>query len=144
MTRRRDFQVLEKTEQANTVQLFATIGADVYQLGTRRPRGRPCPCCGTFVSEFQGTCQTPGISDLVVFLPGHAGGDGPRPVLFLEQKASGGRFSPAQTHFRDVVQRSTAEYAAGTVDDVIAWLEQRGYLRRGGGWQSRSDWETKG
>jgi len=133
--------VPEKTEQANSVQLFHTIGADVYQLGTRRPRGRTCPHCGTFVAEHQGTCQTPGIADLVVFLPGHGAGAGPRPVLFVEQKAADGKLSPAQHDFRTIVQASAASYVAGTLDDVIAWLSARGYVRPGTAWQTRSEWE---
>jgi hypothetical protein len=119
---------LEKHEQADTVQLLEVIGAAVYQVGTRRPRGRSCPSCGTFVAEHQGTCQTPGISDLVVFLPArHADA---RPVLFVEQKAVTGRLSPPQQVFRTLVEQSTALYLSGTVDDALLFLETRGYLRR--------------
>jgi hypothetical protein len=115
---------LEKHEQDGTVKLLTMLGADVYVLGTRRPRGRPCPKCGSFVAEHAGTCQTPGISDLVVFLPGRV----PRRVCFVEQKREGGRLSPEQETFRALVGSSTASYVAGTLDDVIAWLTQQGYL----------------
>lgn len=115
---------LEKVEQAETVKLLCMVGAEVYVLGTRRPAGRKCPQCGTFVAESQGTRQTPGISDVIAFLPGR-----PRPVLFIEQKRTGGVLSPAQRHFRDVCQASTAAYLTGTVDEVIGWLSARGYLR---------------
>jgi len=120
---------LEKTEQAGTVKLLTLLGADVYVLGTHRPRGRPCPSCGTFVADHQGTCQTPGVSDLIVFLPGPV----PRRVCFIEQKRIGGVLSEPQQRFRDLASDSTALYVAGTMDDVIAWLTDRGYLRTKGG-----------
>jgi hypothetical protein len=116
---------LEKDEQAATLQLLERLGAAVWVLGTRRPAGRGCPSCGTFIRESQGTRQTPGISDLIAFLPGV-----PAQVLFIEQKrAHGGRLSGAQQDFRAICQASTAGYVSGTVDDVIAWLTARGYLR---------------
>ncbi len=145
MTRRRPAppRRLEKDEQSLTVQVLASIGATVYQLGTRRPRGRACPKCGTFVAEYQGTCQTPGISDLIVFLPAPRGVAGAvRPILFVEQKAVDGRFSPRQLEFRRLAETSAASYVAGTVDDVIKWLEARGYLRPPGNGASRSQWEA--
>jgi hypothetical protein len=115
---------LEKDEQADTVRLLTYMGSAVYVLGTRRPAGRPCPHCGTFVRESQGTRQTPGVSDLIAFLPGT-----PRLVLFIEQKrAHGGRLSPAQEHFRTIVQASTARHVSGSLDDVITWLTTHGYL----------------
>ena len=132
---------LEKDEQSLSVQVLQSIGAVVYQLGTRRPRGRNCPKCGTFVAEHQGTCQTPGIADLVVFLPAPRGAAGAvRPILFVEQKAIDGRFSPRQEEFRTLAEASPAAYVAGTVDDVVAFLEARGYLRTGTG-RSRAEWE---
>ena len=116
---------LEKHEQAGTVKLLTLLGADVYVIGTSRPRGRPCPSCGTFVAEHAGTCQTPGISDLIVFLPGPA----PRRVCFIEQKRRGGVLSEPQQRFRDLAAKSTALYVAGTLDDVLDWLAERGYVR---------------
>jgi len=116
---------LEKTEQAATVKLLTMLGADVYVIGTRRPRGRACPTCGTFVAEHAGTCQTPGVSDLIVFLPGPL----PRRVCFVEQKRAGGQLSIEQQHFRTLAEASTALYVAGTLDDVLAWLNANGYLR---------------
>lgn len=132
---------LEKDEQSLSVQVLESIGATVYALGTRRPRGRTCPTCGTFVAEHQGTCQTPGIADLVVFLPAPRGAaGGARPILFVEQKAAGGRFSPRQQEFRALAEASPAAYVAGTVDDVIRFLEARGYLRTGTA-RPRMEWE---
>jgi hypothetical protein len=121
---------LEKHEQAGTVKLLTALGANVYVLGTRRPRGRPCPKCGSFVAEHAGTCQTPGIADLVCFLPGPI----PRRVCFFELKSEGGRFSSEQKQFRELVESSTASYVAGTLDEVIAWLKHEGYFERRAVW----------
>ena len=107
-------QQFEKREQAETVKLLELLGAAVYTLGTRRPRGTRCPDCGTFVAEHAGTCQTAGLPDLLVFLPGE-----PRQVLCIEQKAPGGSLSPAQVEFRRRCQGSTAQYVSGTAADVI-------------------------
>jgi len=79
-------RTLEKTEQGAGCQLLLTIGAAVYVLGTRRPKG-----------EDQSTRQTPGISDVITFLPRTKG------VLFWEAKAAGGRMSPEQAAFRTIV-----------------------------------------
>ena len=130
---------LEKTEQAETVTLLQTVGAAVYVIGTRRPRGKPCATCGAFVPDHQGTCQTPGLPDLVAFLPGHGAGE--RRILFVEQKARGGRYSPDQLMFRALVEQSPAAYIGGTLDDVVFWLEGRGYVRRSDAWRARSEWE---
>lgn len=119
--------ILEKHEQAGTVKLLTLLGADVYVIGTSRPRGRPCPSCGAFVAEHAGTCQTEGMADLVVFLPGLA----PRHVCFIEQKRAGGVLSEPQRRFRTLADASTALYVAGTMDDVLAWLTDRGYLTKG-------------
>src|SRR5688572_7830522 len=60
---------LEKLEQTHIIQLIKSLGGRVYVLGTRRSRGKRCQNCGTFVPEDQGTRQTPGVSDLITFLP---------------------------------------------------------------------------
>lgn len=119
-------RTLEKAEQAGTVKLLTMLGADVYVLGSRRRRGRSCPSCGTFVAEHQGTCQTPGVADLIVFLPGPL----PRRVCFIEQKRHGGTFSAEQRRFRTLAEGSTALYASGTLDDILQWLKEGGYLPR--------------
>jgi hypothetical protein len=115
---------LEKTEQAQTVQLLTAIGAAVYTIGTRRPRGTRCPSCGTFVAESQSTRQTPGIPDVLAFLPRP-----PIGVVFIEQKRSGGRLSPAQEAFRARCAVAGLAHLVGTRDHVIAWLTEYGYVR---------------
>ena len=49
---------LEKEIQADIVKLLNTVGAAVYKIGTTRKKG-----------DHQGTMQTPGIPDLVAFVP---------------------------------------------------------------------------
>ena len=104
----------EKAEQANIVQLLRSIGSAVYVLGTRRPRG-----------EYQGTCQTPGIPDLFVFLP--TLGNVCRSV-WIEVKAADGRLSDAQTAFSVLCKTSNTAYVTGGLGVVIAWLIHNGYL----------------
>lgn len=155
---RRAPRQLEKTEQAGGVKLLSTIGAKVYVLGTRRSRGRPCPKCGTFVEEHQGTRQTPGVGDVLAFLPPRRqaavvtcrhGNDADlclddacnrqrdlvnaptREVLWWEVKRpDGGRMSPDQREFRDLCEQSRTAHVVGPLDELIAWLIARGYVLR--------------
>jgi hypothetical protein len=115
---------LEKDEQHDTVRLLQMIGARVYVLGTRRPRGTRCPSCGTFVAAHPGTCQTPGLPDLVAFLPRP-----PLNAVFIEQKRGGGRLSPDQEAFRQCCRSAGVAHLVGTRDDIVAALTHAGYLR---------------
>jgi hypothetical protein len=103
----------------------------VYIIGTRRPRGKPCPKCGTFVPEHQGTCQTPGIPDLYGFLPAplrpFARVKGPV-SLWLEAKAEGGRLSPDQKEFRDQCIATGTLHVVGGVNEFIAFLIEGGWI----------------
>lgn len=123
---------LEKGEQANGIKLLWSIGAKVYVLGTRRSRGRACPQCGTFVAEHQGTRQTPGIGDVLAFLPARMGAARlEREVLWWEAKRpDGGRLSDAQQEFQELCVQSRTHHCAGPLDDLIAWLVGHGYLNR--------------
>jgi hypothetical protein len=51
-------RVSERAEQSHIVQLLRTVGGQVYVLGTTRRRG-----------DYAGTMQTPGLPDLLAFLP---------------------------------------------------------------------------
>ena len=118
---------LEKSEQAGGVKLLMLLGAKVYVLGTRRSRGKPCPKCGTFVDEHQGTRQTPGIGDVLAFLPAR---DGVREPLWWEAKRPiNGRLSSAQREFRDLCLAARAAHCVGSCDDLINWLIENRYLR---------------
>jgi hypothetical protein len=109
----------ERVEQLHIVRLLRTIGAAVYVLGTTRRHG-----------DHPGTMQTPGISDLVCFLPvlPHTRSR----LLCIECKARDGRLSPPQREFRDRCAAADVAYVTGTLDDVIAWLVHERYLRREG------------
>jgi len=126
-------RVSEKVEQQHTVAMLTAIGAVVYVLGNHRatPTGT-CPKCGALIAlrdrRHFTTMQTEGISDLVGFLPLR---DGRRAVLFAELKAAGGRLSPAQVVFRDLVLTSTAHHVVGDQNAVIAFLLAHGYIHEG-------------
>lgn len=126
----------EKIEQGHIVELARLIGAFVVVLGTRRSRGKPCPNCGTFVAEDQGTRQTEGVADLELWMPqkGVEAATGERRYLLLKwetKRPDGGRFSPAQQQYAAIVNASNVEYGSGSFDDFIAWCCSRGYCSTG-------------
>jgi hypothetical protein len=121
---------IEKYQQHDGLKLLASMGADFYVLGTRRSRGKPCPKCKTFVPEDQGTRQTEGISDVLIFLPLQPGASH-RVTLWWEAKhADGGRLSPAQVRFADLCRQAAQEHCAGPLAALYAWLVEHGYLDR--------------
>lgn len=132
---RRRIQQPEKLEQSRVAQYLSALGAKVYTIGTRRRGGKKCPGCGTFVTEHQGTCQTPGLPDLLAFVPDRRL---PNPIaavlpvmipLAIEVKAPGGRMSDEQEQFRAQCERAGFAHVVGGLDDVIAWLLARGIVQ---------------
>jgi hypothetical protein len=111
-------RVREKTVQAQIVQLLRSVGARVWITGTTRPRG-----------EYQGTCMTPGLPDLIVFVPLKVL---PAELLFVEVKAKGGRLRPGQLEFEIACRHAGVEHLVGDLDVVIAWLTERGLVRAEG------------
>ena len=116
-------RVPEKVVQQQIVRALTAVGGRVYVLGTRRPTG-----------DYQGTRQTPGLPDVLAFLPPQAG----RPLitqtmlLMVEVKDAGGRLRPEQAIFRDLCRQADVAHVTGGLDDVLAWLMDRGYLKREG------------
>lgn len=108
----------EKEEQAAIVDLLETLGAKVYVLGTKRPKG-----------DYPGACQTPGVPDLIVFLPKSRVLQAEAHHLYIEVKTPKGRMSDEQFVFRDNCQRANVSHIYGGVDQVTAWLERFGYLK---------------
>jgi len=107
----------ERAIQQHIAQLLRAIGASVWELGTTRS-----------TRDFHmGTRQTPGLPDIIAFLPA-APGRSTRPFV-VEAKAPGGRLRPAQKLFRECCVDSAVAHVTGGLDDVIAWLTQHGYLR---------------
>jgi len=100
----------ERAEQQAIVRLLRTLGCAVYVLGTTRPRG-----------DYGGTCQTPGMPDLYVFLPHGA-------ALWIEVKAPKGRPRPEQLTFREHCLGRGHHHIMGGLDAVIAWLIEHHYL----------------
>lgn len=134
----------EKTVQAQIVAALRSVGAKVYVIG--RPPRRD--------AVHKGTGQTPGIADLLVFLP-----KAPRAVpslperladgstvirtkpahqLWVECKAAGGRLSPEQRSFRDFCALAGVPHLVGGLDDVLAYLVQHGYVTECAHYRQRS------
>lgn len=73
----------EKVEQQHVVGLLRSLGCTVWVTGVRRRAG-----------DYQGTMMTPGLPDVLAFLPRGLG------LLFVEVKAARGRMSAEQANFR--------------------------------------------
>ena len=128
-------RVPEKTEQAHIVQLLRSIGGAAYVMGTTRRRG-----------DHPGTMQTPGIPDLMAFLPiarnrisagfaidedgaAYERGQNFGPcLLFIECKAAGGKMRPEQHAFKSHCEIAKVAHLVGGLDAAIAWLTQHGYV----------------
>jgi len=108
-------RVSEKAEQHHIVQLARSIGGQVWVLGTTRRRG-----------DFAGTMQTPGVSDLILFVPRRPEG---RELVFLEVKGQGGRLRPEQIQFRECCLAAGATHLVGGLDRFIAFLVERGLVK---------------
>jgi len=105
-------RVPETAEQAHIVQLTRTLGGTAYVLGTTRRRG-----------DYAGTMQTPGVPDLLLFLPRRDGG---REFVAWEVKAAGGRLRPDQARFAGECQAAAVAHGIGGFDAFIAFLVARG------------------
>ena len=112
---------LEKDIQADIVKLLKTVGAAVYKIGTKRKKG-----------DYQGTMQTPGIPDLLAFVPM------PFPLsqlyratvqLWIEVKRPGETRSEDQDKFRLHALEAGCEHVTGGVDEVLDWLKARGVVK---------------
>lgn len=110
----------EKAEQAAIVDLLRAIGSEVYVLGTRRPKG-----------DYPGTRQTPGLPDVLAFLPARSRRNGePRMQLWVEVKACGGKLRPEQIVFRDLCLDADVPHVVGGIDAVTEWLISQRFLSR--------------
>lgn len=112
-------RISEKVVQAQIVTCLHTAGARVYVLG------HPAPNDGR---RHRGTGQTPGLPDLLAFVP--VGEDETRnwTLLWIEVKAKGGRLRPEQMLFRAQCHDAGVEHLVGDLDVVIAWLMRVGLL----------------
>ena len=110
-------RVSEKSEQAHIVQVLRSIGAQVYTIG--RPPRRDAVHKGTGIAI--------GLPDLLAFLP-ESRTTTPRHLLWVEVKSRTGRLSEAQKGFRDVCALAGVPHLVGGLDEVLAYLLERGYL----------------
>ena len=100
------------------IKLLRSVGGQVYVMGTTRRRG-----------DWPGTMQTPGIPDLMAFMPSRPLVGIAHPILlFVECKADGGRIRPEQAEFRAWCQDAHVEHVLGTLDAVIQWLVKHLYV----------------
>jgi VRR-NUC domain len=107
---------LEKFIQRDIQKLLLLLGAKVYVLGTRRAQG-----------DHQGTRQSPGLPDLIAFLPARLPSRRSR-ILLIEVKRPGNDLSQAQFDFQTLCQRADIAYVTGNLDRVLTWLTAEGYL----------------
>jgi hypothetical protein len=114
-------RIPESVEQRHIVVLLRTVRGEVWELGTKRSRK----------DDHMGTRQTPGVPDVLAFLPPAPGSGSTRWVfLFIEAKGQGGRLRPEQKRFRELALLAELAHIVGGQNEVIAWLLERGYLRR--------------
>jgi len=110
-------RVPEKAVQAHIVQLLRSLGAQVWELGTRRGRR----------DYHHGTRQTPGLPDVIASLPrlptdpGFARGF-TRRRLEVEVKAAGGRLRAEQKTYRAEANAAGVDHVVGDLGAVIGWL----------------------
>ena len=107
---------LEKEIQADIVKLLETVGAAVYKIGTKRKK-----------DDHQGTMQTPGIPDLVSFVPVPNARYSVQ--LWIEVKRPAGSKTWAQRDFRLRALEAGCEHVVGGVDEVLDWLKARGVVK---------------
>ena len=119
----------EKAEQAQILTLVQALGGIAYVLGTRR--AQYCGLCGGRTQD-QGTRQTPGIADVFVLLPPTTTtapeAAGLWTPIWVEVKGRGGQLSPDQVLFRARCASAGLVHLVGGIDEVITYLEGRGWL----------------
>ena len=111
-------RVSEKVEQAHIVQLLRSLGGYAFVIGTHRRRG-----------DYQGTMQSPGVPDVIGFVPVRTETPDRWVFVFIECKGRGGRLRPSQIVFRDLCKFAGIPHVVGNLDAVIAWLIERGALK---------------
>ncbi len=106
----------EKAQQEQGIALLRSLGATVYRLGVSRRAG-----------DWQGTMQTPGLPDVMAFLP-HRGSP-VRTFVCWEVKAPGGRLRPEQLEFQARCFDAGVAHVAGDLTALMAWLVGAKFLR---------------
>lgn len=101
----------------------------MYVLGT--VRATCCGVCGS-PSTDPTTRQTPGLSDLAIFLPpAPRRPDAEWTFLWIECKGRGGTLSEDQLIFRQLNQAAHVAHLVGGLDEFVAYLEHGGWVKAG-------------
>lgn len=113
---------LEKHEQADGVALLRQLGARVYVIGTRRPRG-----------DTPGTMQTPGIPDVFAYLPRPRYAATTRwrtrsPLWWEVKRSAGGKVRAEQADFRLLSRDAGIDHVTGDLNALMSYLVTEGYL----------------
>lgn len=106
----------EKAQQEQGIALLRSLGGAVFRLGGHRRS-----------SDYQGTMQTPGLPDVMAFLPHR--GSGVRTFVCWEVKAPGGRLRPEQLAFQTHCFDAGVAHVAGDLTALMHWLVSAGFLR---------------
>lgn len=114
---------LEKHIQAAIHEWLELCGCRVYTIGTVRKRG-----------DHQGTMQTPGLPDLLVFVPGEAWSDTAPEQIWVECKRPGTYQTPEQKLFehRATTVWPESYYVWRSLAECQAWAEQRELVEKVG------------
>lgn len=116
----------ERTEQGSIKNLIAQIGGVVYTLGT--VRAVCCGVCGAPSSDPT-TRQSPGLADLVVYLPPPKRSPARGwTQVWIECKGRGGTLSLEQVAFRELTLAAGIAHVVGGVDEVIEYLTAGGWV----------------
>lgn len=109
-------RVSERSEQAAIVKFLRLLGASVYVLGTTRRKG-----------DYAGTMQSPGLPDVIAFMPlrKHVG---KRRLVMIECKRKGGRLRPEQKVFAEECFDAEVEHLVGGLDAVMQMCVEDGYI----------------
>lgn len=110
-------RVPETQVQWQCVTLYRSMGARVYVIGTKRRQG-----------DYQGTMQSPGVADLLIFLPPLSAGATRKVQLWHEVKAELGRLSDDQKLFRADCAASDQAHIVGGIDAAYEFLINGGWL----------------
>lgn len=122
----------ERTEQAHIINLLGSVATKTYVLGTTR--AKRCHECGAF-SRDMSTRQTPGIGDVVTYLPrpplpSQDGSSYPNGCeVWIEVKAPGGKPSEAQDEHAALCLARGIPHITGGLTAVVQFLVRGGWLK---------------
>lgn len=109
----------ERAEQQACRQfLVQALHARVYTLGTTRRKG-----------DHPGTMQTPGLPDLIAFVPVPPLDQQACELLTVECKVGKNTRTAPQDEFREFCGRADVAHVTGGLNEVIAWAIEKHLVR---------------